>query len=456
MLITIKNLLVIVISTLWFFIASSNNNTGLFETGILSLHHHHHRHHRHHKKHHNCHKGNHISVRKHKQVFNVDAFGAKGDGITDDSKAFKRAWNKFCQSREGILLIPRKRTYLLSPMHFNGPCHPNLNLNLHGTIKASGNKDDYRKDREHWLKFNNLRNFAVKGGGVVDGNGHIWWKESCKVKTTETCDRGTTPFAMTFQNGINISVKGLLFRNSQRMHLVFSNSQMVRASNLVIKAPGDSPNTDGIHVSRTTNVVISDSFIGTGDDCISIVNGSTNVKILRVVCGPGHGISIGSLGKHENLEEHVTNVDVKTVLLKGTTNGVRIKTWQGGKGSARNIKFENVEMQNVTNPIIIDQYYCDKPRDKIGDNLPCIEKEQAVQVSDVVYRNIRGTSAKEVAIKLECSEMVPCRGILLQNVHLMRERAGVVKAKCSNVKYETKGSVFPRCQHTYTSHSPLL
>lgn len=33
---------------------------------------------------------------------------------------------------------------------------------------------------------------------------------------------------------------------------------------------------------------------------------------------------------------------------------------QGGSGSASNIKFLNIEMQSVTNPIIIDQNYCDQ------------------------------------------------------------------------------------------------
>ncbi|VFR02337.1 unnamed protein product [Cuscuta campestris] len=354
-------------------------------------------------------------------------------------------------------MIPRMRTYLLSPTHFNGPCHPNLKLNLHGTIKASGNKEDYKNERQHWIKFNNISNFMVRGGGVIDGNGHIWWKESCKVKTQEACDSGVTPFAVTFQNGKNVSVKNLLFKNSQRMHLVFSNSEVVRASNIVIITPEDSPNTDGIHVSRTTDIVISNSVIGTGDDCISIVNGSMNVRVSRIVCGPGHGISIGSLGKHEDFEEHVSNVGVNTVMLKGTTNGVRIKTWQGGKGSARNIRFENVVMQNVTNPIIIDQYYCDKPRDKNGNILSCPEKKEAVQVSNVVYRNIRGTSARELAIRFRCSEMVPCEGILLENVNLIREGNHVAKAECSNLKYATERHVFPMCQDSYVlSPSPFL
>lgn len=33
---------------------------------------------------------------------------------------------------------------------------------------------------------------------------------------------------------------------------------------------------------------------------------------------------------------------------------------QGGSGSASNITFENIEMHNVSNPIIIDQNYCDR------------------------------------------------------------------------------------------------
>lgn len=33
---------------------------------------------------------------------------------------------------------------------------------------------------------------------------------------------------------------------------------------------------------------------------------------------------------------------------------------QGGSGSASNIQFQNIQMDNVANPIIIDQNYCDQ------------------------------------------------------------------------------------------------
>ena len=68
-------------------------------------------------------------------------------------------------------------------------------------------------------------------------------------------------------------------------------------------------------------------MIYAGDDCISIQTGCSNVYIHNVNCGPGHGISIGGLGK-ENTKACVSNITVRDVVMHGTMTGVRIKTWQ--------------------------------------------------------------------------------------------------------------------------------
>lgn len=34
---------------------------------------------------------------------------------------------------------------------------------------------------------------------------------------------------------------------------------------------------------------------------------------------------------------------------------------QGGSGYVRAVRYQNVRMENVSNPIIIDQFYCDSP-----------------------------------------------------------------------------------------------
>lgn len=46
---------------------------------------------------------------------------------------------------------------------------------------------------------------------------------------------------------------------------------------------------------------------------------------------------------------------------------------QGGSGYAKNIVFQNIVMKNVSNPIIIDQNYCDQ-------KTPCQEEVINVQV----------------------------------------------------------------------------
>lgn len=71
------------------------------------------------------------------------------------------------------------------------------------------------------------------------------------------------------------------------------------------------------------------TFDFAGDDCISIQTGCTGVYVHNVNCGPGHGISIGGLGK-DGTKACVSNVTVRDSTIKNTLNGVRIKTWQVG------------------------------------------------------------------------------------------------------------------------------
>ncbi|KAK7392871.1 hypothetical protein VNO78_21321 [Psophocarpus tetragonolobus] len=361
------------------------------------------------------------------KMVNVNDYGAKGDGKTDDSQAFMKAWQVACSSGNAVLVVPQKN-YLLKPITFSGPCKSNIIVQITGTIEASDNMSDYSKDRAHWLKFDSVDKLSVKGGGTIDGNGDIWWKNSCK---------NNEKLALTFYQCNNLIVEDLTIKNGQQMHLSFQESENVEISGLIVRAPGDSPNTDGIHITNTQNIKISRSIIGTGDDCISIVSGSKNVIATDITCGPGHGISIGSLGSGES-KEFVSGIIVNGAKFSGTTNGVRIKTWQGGSGSASNIKFQNIQMHNVTNPIIIDQNYCDQ-------KTPCKQQKSAVKVRNVMYQNIKGTSASDEAVQFNCSENFPCQGIVLQNIDLQHEDGGGTKASCNNVKLFYRGDVNPHC-----------
>ncbi|CAO2817286.1 unnamed protein product [Amaranthus hypochondriacus] len=378
-----------------------------------------------------------ISSLSSSKIVNVEHF-VRSRKIKDDTKAFNEAWKEVCSMKNGgVFLVPRNKRYIVKPINFTGPCHSRLiTIKIEGTIEASTNMSDYY-DRYHWLLFQNLRNFKVEGKGTIDGRGQIWWQNSCKVNKTKPCLHA--PTALIFLECKNFIVDGIHIKNPQQMHISFQYSSDVRASNLFLKAPGNSPNTDGFNINATTNIHVTKSSVSTGDDCVSIVNESKDVHVSDLICGPGHGISIGSLGKNHSKPDHVSNVLINHVKISGTTNGGRIKTWQGGRGYAKKIVFQNIELHNVSNPIIIDQYYCDQ-------KTPCPEQKEAVRVSNIVYKNIRGTSFTEPAINLNCSKTHHCRSILMQNINILKEEVKEpATADCQNIQIFNTGKVSPKC-----------
>lgn len=178
---------------------------------------------------------------------------------------------------------------------------------------------------------------------------------------------------------------------------------------VTINATGDSLNTDGIHMGRSTGVNISDAIIKTGDDSLSIGDGSQHINVEKVTCGPGHGISVGRLGKYHN-EEPVVGVTVKNCTLINTMNGIRVKTWPDSPASvATDLHFEDIIMNNVGNPILINQEYC--PYDQCQAKVP-----SQVKISDVSFQGICGMSGTQVAVV--CSRGVPCQTVDISDINL--------------------------------------
>lgn len=59
-------------------------------------------------------------------------------------------------------------------------------------------------------------------------------------------------------------VNDLTVQNSQQIQLTIHGSSKVRISNVQVHAPETSPNTDGIHITHSTDVIVQDCQIGTG------------------------------------------------------------------------------------------------------------------------------------------------------------------------------------------------
>ncbi|TKY58964.1 Polygalacturonase protein [Spatholobus suberectus] len=363
-------------------------------------------------------------------TYNVVNFGAKSDGKTDSTEAFLNAWSKACASSDPASMYVPQGRFLLRSATFNGQCNnKGITVTIDGTLVAPS---DYgvTGNAGNWLQFDGVNGVSIRGG-VLDGQGSALW--NCKNSGKSNCPTGATTLAFTNSN--NIAIGGLTSMNSQLFHIVFNGCQNVKVQGVKVMADGNSPNTDGIHVQMSSHVTILNSKIRTGDDCISIGPGTSNLWIENIACGPGHGISIGSLGK-DLQEPGVQNVTVKTVTFTGTQNGVRIKTWgRPTNGFVRNVLFQDAIMSNVENPVIIDQNYC--PDDK-----GCPGQASGVKVSDVTYQDIHGTSATQVAVKFDCSSKYPCSGIRLEDVKLTYKNQPAL-ASCNHAGGAALGTVQP-------------
>ncbi|KAK3416773.1 hypothetical protein EUGRSUZ_H02537, partial [Eucalyptus grandis] len=344
-------------------------------------------------------------------MFNVLSFGAKGDGVSDDSKAFSAAWKAACQVPSATLVIPQGLKFLVKPISFKGPCMPNLVLQIDGIVQAPPKVGSWKKSSLfQWLNFKWVQNFTVQGTGTVDGQGSEWWSLSQMLPYNSTSKHvlGMKPTALRFYSSCNVSVRGISIVNSPLCHLKFDNSRGIKISNIAISSPKDSPNTDGIHLQNSQHVEIEHSNIGCGDDCISVQTGCSDVYIHHINCGPGHGISLGGLGKDKSVA-CVSNIIVDNLSLESTLYGVRIKTWQGGLGSVKNVSFSNVQVSNVKVPMMIDQYYCDKKF--------CKNQTGGIAISRVKFNQFVGTYAAQ-PLHIACSQDVPCTNVDLVDIQL--------------------------------------
>jgi polygalacturonase len=65
-----------------------------------------------------------------------------------------------------------------------------------------------------------------------------------------------------------------------------------------------------------------------------------------------------------------------------------------------------------------------------------------VKITNVVFKNITGTSASETAISLACDRRMPCKGIQIDNVHLTYINKPA-QALCQNAGKIAIGNVHP-------------
>ncbi|XP_020884760.1 exopolygalacturonase [Arabidopsis lyrata subsp. lyrata] len=408
------------------------------------------------------------------KVFNVQRHGSKPDGKTDNANAFTSVWSRACRRESGRskIYVP-KGTFYLGGVEFVGPCKNPIEFIIDGTLLAPANPSDIKQDT--WINFRYINNLSISGSGTLDGQGKQSWPLNDCHKNPSCPKLAMVTFLNLFQLLLhfkrynyylhlklsslliylnyflktmgfafvnNSNIKDITSLNSKMGHFNFFSVHHFNITGVTIAAPGDSPNTDGIKMGSCSNIHISNTNIGTGDDCIAILSGTTNLDISNVKCGPGHGISVGSLGKNKD-EKDVKDLTVRDIVFNGTSDGIRIKTWESSASKilVSNFVYENIQMIDVGKPINIDQKYCPHP--------PCEHEkkgESHVQIQDLKLKNIYGTSKNKVAVNLQCSKSFPCKNVELIDINIKHNglEAGSSTAVCENVDGSVRGKMVPQ------------
>jgi polygalacturonase len=374
--------------------------------------------------------------------FSVIDFGAKADGLTNDTAAIDRAIAACHSAGGGVVVFPRG-TFL------SGAIHLRSNVTLHlahkdTTILFSTDPADYPLVFTRWagiecynyspfIYARDAENIAITGGGMLDGQGRAWhsWlhREREAVRQLRqmgenstpvderrfgTEEHGLRPSMIQFVSCRNVLIEGVLITGSPfwTVHPVYCDGVTIRDATIITRGP----NTDGINPDSSRNVLIERCFISTGDDCIAIKSGhdkdgrvagrpSENIIIRNCLMMRGQAaIAIGS-----EMSGDVRNVRVFNCEVRDTNLAVRIKGQRGRGGVVEDVVIENLKCRNTARPLLdlTLHYTPGLPREPFSERTPVFR--------NITFRHVTAEGAAR-AILVHGLEESPIRDVTFENV----------------------------------------
>ncbi len=318
-------------------------------------------------------------------MLNVRDFGARGDGVTDDTEAIQRAIYQ-CPAG-GLVHIPEGQ-YVIRPLFLKS--HQTIELVKYATLLGDTDRNHYpilpaqvEKRDGSLLELSSWegvpqQTFAstitgieaedvkIIGEGIIDEQAHLsdWWVDH-KVM------RGAwRPKGIFLSNCKNIGIQGITVTNTPSWNLHPYFCQNIDFIDMNLISPKDSPNTDGCNPESSDHIHVIGVNFSVGDDCIAIKSGkydmgmryhrpTSDMVVRNCLMAYGHGaVVLGS-----EMSGGIKNLTVTQCYFKQTDRGLRIKTRRGrGKyGIIDGITFTNIYMEDVLTPLVINMYYyCDE------------------------------------------------------------------------------------------------
>ncbi len=379
-------------------------------------------------------------------VFSVRDFGAAGDGVSDDTDAIACAIRFLPDG--GRLFFPPGR-YLTRPQALKS--HITLELAEGAVLLGSPERERYpilpgtvrdaRTGEEiifgafeglvqpmymALLTAQYAEDIAVVGPGTVDGNaaaGDFW--------TAYRDFPAARPRLLFFNHCRNIRLHGIQVRNSPSWQIHPYRCEAVGLYDVSVSAPKDSPNTDAVDPESCSDVEILGCRFSVGDDCVAIKSGKADPiretppaaqrhTVRNCLMQYGHGaVTLGS-----ETSGGVRDLRVSQCLFRETDRGLRIKTRRGrGAGCGiGGITFENIRMEGVLTPIVINMWYnCvdpDRESEYVWTREALPVDARTPHLGSFVFRNLDCTDAQIAACYVDGLPERPVDSVKLENVRV--------------------------------------
>jgi len=313
-------------------------------------------------------------------------YGAKPDGKTINTQAIQRAIDDVFQAGGGLVYAP-PGTFLIGGIELKS--RVTLYLEAGCVLLGSKSIDDYvfhpgpSRDADanghHVIFAQNAEDVALCGLGTIDGQGEAYWEprpnrrpvppeDAWKEGATghyQLKDHNNRPSPMVeFAQCRNVRISGVTLKNSAGWTLRPIACETVVIDGIRIRNPNYGVNTDGIDITASRNVFVSNCDIATGDDAICLKSENPygdllptkNITITNcVITTSCNSFKLGtaSHGAFENIvfSNSVLYADAGSPLYTRSSGGICIEMVDGG--NIDGVMVSNIRMQNVRAPIFV-------------------------------------------------------------------------------------------------------
>jgi polygalacturonase len=363
---------------------------------------------------------------------NVLDFGAKGDGLTNDTAAIQKALDA-CGESGGTVLVP-EGVFLTGSLVL----HANTTLQLSPRANLLGSPDiaDYPLENVRWegefreghralLSASNAANVTITGGAIFGPPLPLG-----KLRNP----RGPVLIELTGCTNATLENFTTQYQQLWSIHVLFCNH--LTARNLIIRTV--SANGDGLDVDSCDGVTIEHCDINTGDDAISLKSGrglaaqnldrpTQNVVIRDCRL---HSSIYAALGIGTEMSGGIRNVKIQNCILSGRQNCIFIKSRDGRGGFMENISGENLGVLRSPTFIGIDLMH---KGIQATDPVPG-DVEKWPRVQNISFKNVRVQDVAELVAGRDIPTARPLDGFTLADISGTCARA-ISIANMTNVDF---------------------